>query len=328
MKKQVCICLLAYFGSWTRTSRLLSSIPGLANNVFAQRSLNSAFVILCRGNCSICLFSSTALTASTLVAVTLVARNYGEGNNTLAALTLVTVTVPTTVFFTLASLTLTAAGHFCWLASTPIFVSSFSNGGLFSIFVQDITQSESASKKLLKTFYRLTVLITQRKPITPPDDFKRNPAGVVPPLCDITGDLEEVTNAVWVRAVDAAINALLATQDRYCRTIVKFTAHSLSLPFYSLGMRTPHNLPPTWAPDKNGSGCSNLKEGVNISGKPCIWAAQPLQLPICISWELVPQPWKSDLCIFCIARICFYLLRPIFAKWVPSLIVKASKFTR
>ena len=97
-KKQVCICLLAYFGSWTRTSRLLSSVPGLANNVFAQRSLNSAFVILCRGNCSICLFSSTALTASTLVAVTLVARNYGEGNNTLAALTLVTVTVPTTVF--------------------------------------------------------------------------------------------------------------------------------------------------------------------------------------------------------------------------------------
>ena len=149
-------------------------------------------------------------------------------------------------------------------------------------------------------------MITQRKPITPPDDFKRNPVGDVPPLCDITGDLEEVTNAVWVRAVDAAINALLATQDRYCRTIVKFTAHSLSLPFYSLGMRTPHNLPPTWAPDKNGSGCSNLKEGVNISGKPSIWAAQPLQLPICISWELVPQPWKSDLCIFCIAWICFY----------------------
>ena len=75
-------------------------------------------------------------------------------------------------------------------------MSSFSNGGLFSIFVKDITQSESATKKLLKTFYRLTVLITQRKPITPPDDFKRNPAGVVPPLCDITGDLEEVTNAV------------------------------------------------------------------------------------------------------------------------------------
>ena len=62
---------------------------------------------------SILIAVSPALTASTLVVVTLVARNYGEGNNTLAALTLVTVTVPTTVFFTLASLTLTAAGHFC-----------------------------------------------------------------------------------------------------------------------------------------------------------------------------------------------------------------------
>ena len=149
---------------------------------------------------------------------------------------------------------------------------------------------KKVAKNLLLPLKKQVVLITQRKPITPPDDFKRNPVGVVPPLCDITGDLEEVTNAVGVRAVDAAINALLATQDRYCRTIVKFTAHSLSLPFYSLGMRTPHNLPPTWAPDKNGPGCSNLKEGVNISGKPCIWAAQPLQLPICISWELVPQP--------------------------------------
>ena len=157
MKKQVCICLLAYFGSWTRTSRLLSSIPGLANNVFAQRSLNSAFVILCRGNCSICLFYSPALTPSILVAVTLEACNNSECNtsgtnfsdcNTRGSNTKVLLTF-------LAGLTLTAAGQFCWLASTPIFVSSFSNGGLFSIFVQDITQSESASKKLLKTFYRL-----------------------------------------------------------------------------------------------------------------------------------------------------------------------------
>ena len=76
-------------------------------------------------------------------------------------------------------------------------MSSFGNSGLFSIFVKDITRSESATKKLLKTFSkRQVVLITQRKPITPLDDFKRNPADVVPPLCDITGDLEEVTNAV------------------------------------------------------------------------------------------------------------------------------------
>ena len=53
------------------------------------------------------------------------------------------------------------------------------------------------AKKVAKIYSkRQVVLITQRKPITPPDDFKRNPAGVVPPLCDITGDLEEVTNAV------------------------------------------------------------------------------------------------------------------------------------
>ena len=153
----------------------------------------------------------------------------------------------------------------------PVLVKNFNTSGYFSIFVAEITQFKFASK----TNWQKPILgFKVENPNNPKKTLKIDTAHsfrrleaktTCPPLCDITAKLEAVTKSVGVlrlRAWDAAINALLAT-PQYCRTIVKFIAHFASLSFYSSNMRTPHNHPPqpsTWLePDKNGSGCSNLK---------------------------------------------------------------------
>ena len=99
---------------------------------------------------------------------------------------------------------------------------------------------------------------------------KTEPTHVSPTVwynCQVRGSHEDS----WLlRAWDAAINALLPT-SQYCRTIVKFTAHFASLPFYSLNMRTPHNHPPSIPlhlarARQKRVGLFQFEEGVNISG--------------------------------------------------------------
>ena len=149
---------------------------------------------------------------------------------------------------------------------------------------------------------------------------KTEPTHVSPTVwynCQVRGSHEDS----WLlRAWDAAINALLPT-SQYCRTIVKFTAHFASLPFYSLNMRTPHNHPPSIPlhlarARQKRVGLFQFEEGVNISGNSLYMGTIAFACQYVSLGNLFQSLESQTSRIFCLLQLCSnswaWLNRPIW----------------
>ena len=272
---------------------LLCSTALLLNCSTAQPALNSPFVLLCHRNCSICLLPTSFNTEG---------FNTGEGFNWKRP-------------FVLNQLW----GQYWFAALTTV--------ATFQSLSQKWLKNPTLLQKVNCKIQFWVLKWANGKPLTRYKAHvlrrltaKTEPTHVSPTVwynCQVRGSHEDS----WLlRAWDAAINALLPT-SQYCRTIVKFTAHFASLPFYSLNMRTPHNHPPSIPlhlarARQKRVGLFQFEEGVNISGNSLYMGTIAFACQYVSLGNLFQSLESQTSRIFCLLQLCSnswaWLNRPIW----------------